>query len=80
MKKKSQYNLSIFRRFWNVSGQPYSFLLPALIVFVFIVLSPVVMSLILSFYKFTGFDDNCFLKTLLVLIISEYSLVTGTSG
>jgi len=60
MKKKSQYNLSIFRRFWNVSGQPYSFLLPALIVFVFIVLSPVVMSLILSFYKFTGFDAAVF--------------------
>jgi ABC-type sugar transport system permease subunit len=60
MRKDANYNLSTFRRFWNISGQPYAFLLPALIVFVFIVLSPVVMSLILSFYKFTGFDAAVF--------------------
>jgi len=53
-------SLSPFRRFWNNTGVPYSFLVPALLVFIFIVLSPVVMSLILSFYKFTGFDANIF--------------------
>ncbi len=55
-----EYSLKAYQRFWNNSGQPYAFLLPALIVFVFIVLSPVLMSLILSFYKFTGFDANIF--------------------
>ena len=49
-----------YQRFWNNTGLPYTFLLPALIVFVFVVLSPVFMSLILSFYKFTGFDANVF--------------------
>ena len=35
-------------------------MVPALLIFIFIVLSPVIMSLILSFYKFTGFDSNIF--------------------
>jgi ABC-type sugar transport system permease subunit len=57
---EKQYSIKPYQRFWFATGQPYSFLLPALIVFVFVVLSPVIMSLILSFYKFTGFDSNVF--------------------
>ena len=53
-------SLKNYQEFWNKTGQPYAFLLPALFVFVFVVLSPVIMSLILSFYKFTGFDANIF--------------------
>lgn len=53
-------SLNPFQRFWNITGLPYSFLFPALLVFIFIVLSPVIMSLILSFYKFTGFDASVF--------------------
>jgi len=60
MKKDYMKSPGIFQRFWNNTGQPYSFIAPALIVFLIIVLSPVVMSLILSFYKFTGFDANIF--------------------
>lgn len=55
-----QYLLRPYQKFWNNTGQPYSFIMPALIIFVFVVLSPVVMSLILSFYKFNGFDSNVF--------------------
>jgi ABC-type sugar transport system permease subunit len=55
-----QYAIKPFQRFWNNTGQPYSFIVPALLIFVFVVLSPVVMSLILSFYKFSGFDSNVF--------------------
>jgi len=47
-------------RFWDNTGKPYSFLVPALTVFLFISLSPVIMSLILSFYDFTGYDANIF--------------------
>jgi len=47
-------------RFWDHTGKPYSYLVPALIVFIFISLSPVIMSLILSFYDFTGYDANIF--------------------
>jgi ABC-type sugar transport system permease subunit len=53
-------SLKNYQEFWNKTGQPYAFLLPALFVFVFVVLSPVIMSLILSFYKFTGFDAHIF--------------------
>ncbi len=60
MKSDQKHSLNFFQRFWNSEGQPYSFLFPALIVFVVIVLLPVAMSLILSFYKFTGFDSNVF--------------------
>ena len=55
-----KYEIKPYMRFWNNTGLPYSYLLPALLIFIFIVLSPVVMSLILSFYKFTGFDANIF--------------------
>ncbi len=48
------------QRFWDNTGKPYSFLLPTLLIFFFITLSPVFMSLILSFYDFTGFDPNIF--------------------
>lgn len=57
---ETRNSLNPFQRFWNITGMPYSFLFPALLVFIFIVLSPVIMSLILSFYKFTGFDANVF--------------------
>ncbi len=60
MKLDYRNNPSSFQHFWSNTGQPYLFLLPALIVFAAVVLSPVVMSLILSFYKFTGFDANVF--------------------
>jgi ABC-type sugar transport system permease subunit len=54
------YQIKPYQRFWNNTGLPYSYLVPALLIFIFIVLSPVIMSLILSFYKFTGFDANIF--------------------
>ena len=57
---ETRNSLNPFQRFWNITGIPYSFLFPALLVFIFIVLSPVIMSLILSFYKFTGFDASVF--------------------
>ena len=44
----------------TTNGQPYAYLLPALLVFFFITFSPVMISLILSFYNFTGFDTNIF--------------------
>ena len=54
------YQIKPYQRFWNNTGLPYSYLVPALLIFIFIVLSPVIMSLILSFYKFNGFDANIF--------------------
>jgi len=54
------YRKSLFQKFWDNNGRPYSYLVPALLVFIFISLSPVIMSLVLSFYDFTGFDSNIF--------------------
>ena len=54
------YSVTPVLRFWQHTGQPYSYLIPALAVFLFVVFSPVIMSLILSFYSFTGFDANIF--------------------
>lgn len=58
MKKK--YTGITFQRFWNVYSQPYAYLLPALFIFIFITFLPVMLSLILSFYHFTGYDTNIF--------------------
>jgi len=41
---------------------PYSYITPALLFFGIIILMPVITSLILSFYDFTGFDSNIFRK------------------
>jgi len=41
---------------------PYSYVTPALLFFGIIILMPVITSLILSFYDFTGFDSNIFRK------------------
>jgi raffinose/stachyose/melibiose transport system permease protein len=49
-----------FSKFYRNIIVPYSFTSPALLVFIFVILSPVIFSLILSFYKFTGFDSNFF--------------------
>ena len=57
---KNKYTDTIFQRFWNYNGQPYAYLLPALLIFFFITLLPVMLSLILSFYNFTGYDTNMF--------------------
>ncbi|MBC8387969.1 MAG: sugar ABC transporter permease [Actinobacteria bacterium] len=57
---EDSYIATAKQRFWDNTGKPYSFLMPALLIFFFITLSPVIMSLILSFYKFTGFDPNIF--------------------
>ena len=41
---------------------PYAYLTPALLVFLVFVFTPVVFSLTLSLYQFTGFDSNLFRK------------------
>jgi len=40
--------------------KPYTYLIPALLVFIVFVFTPVVFSLTLSLYKFTGFDSRIF--------------------
>ncbi len=57
---KSPYKNLYYQKFWENTGRPYSYLSPSLIVLLFIIVSPVVMSLILSFYDFTGFDSAVF--------------------
>ncbi len=42
------------------SLKPYTYLVPALLVFLVFVLTPVIFSLTLSLYKFTGFDSRVF--------------------
>lgn len=49
-----------FNKFYRNTLVPYAFTSPAILVFLFVILSPVIISLILSFYKFTGFDANFF--------------------
>ena len=60
MEDEKIYLLRPYQRFWNNTGLPYSYLVPALLIFLFVVLSPVIMSLILSFFSFTGYDVNVF--------------------
>lgn len=63
MEKQSDLNQKEkinFGKFYRNTIIPYSFATPALIVFIFVILSPVVISMILSFYQFTGFDSNIF--------------------
>ncbi len=59
-KIKSQDKNINFGKFYRNTLVPYAFTSPALLVFIFVILSPVIFSLILSFYKFTGFDSNFF--------------------
>jgi len=40
--------------------KPYIYLIPSLVIFFVFVLSPVIFSLILSLYNFTGYDSNVF--------------------
>ncbi|MBA7640879.1 Lactose transport system permease protein LacF [subsurface metagenome] len=44
------------------SLKPYTYLAPALLVFLVFVFTPVAFSLTLSLYKFTGFDSHLFRK------------------
>ncbi len=57
---KYKYTSTTFQRFWTFNGQPYAYILPALLVFFLITFLPVMLSLILSFYDFTGYDSNMF--------------------
>jgi ABC-type sugar transport system permease subunit len=41
-------------------AKPYIYLIPSLVIFFVFVLSPVIFSLILSLYNFTGYDSNVF--------------------
>lgn len=56
----SQDKNNNFGKFYRNTLVPYAFTSPALLVFIFVILSLVIISLILSFYKFTGFDSNIF--------------------
>ena len=58
--EKNYSTMTNFQRFWDQNGRPYAYLIPALLVFFFITFSPVMVSLVLSFYDFTGFDANIF--------------------
>ena len=46
----------------KVSYQPYMYLVPALLIFAVFVLTPIIFSLTLSMYDFTGYDSNLFRK------------------
>jgi ABC-type sugar transport system permease subunit len=46
--------------FEHRGAKPYLFLLPALVIFFVFVLSPIIFSLTLSYYGFTGYDANIF--------------------
>jgi ABC-type sugar transport system permease subunit len=57
---QKQIGTLYYEKFWRNTGRPYSYLTPVLLILLFIVVSPVLMSLILSFYNFTGFDSRIF--------------------
>ncbi len=44
------------------SVKPYVYLIPALVIFFVFVLSPIIFSVTLSYYGFTGYDSNVFKK------------------
>ena len=44
----------------NNRATPYLYLLPALLVCLFIIVSPLIVSLLLSFFNFSGYDRNYF--------------------
>jgi raffinose/stachyose/melibiose transport system permease protein len=52
-------NFDLKRNLYH-NGQISLFLLPALLIFFVVILSPIIVSLILSFFDFTGFDPNYF--------------------
>ena len=47
---------------WSEKRRAYLYLVPSLLIFLIFVLTPVVFSLALSFYDFTGFDAHIFKK------------------
>ena len=78
---KNQFKFLDYKKLWNNIGRPYSYLMPVILVLLFIVVSPVVLSLILSFYDFTGFDSNIFkefvsFKNFNILFKSRYFWVS----
>ena len=54
--------MTTFQKFQRNVIIPYSYLIPALIFLVVAIFFPVIMSLILSFYSFTGYELNIFRK------------------
>jgi len=46
--------------FYRKTIVPYSYITPALIFFMFVIMLPAFTSLVLSFYNFSGFDSNIF--------------------
>ena len=56
--KLESRNISMSGSRWK----PYTYLVPALLIFLVFVLTPVIFSLTLSLYKFTGFDSHVFRK------------------
>ena len=61
--------------------KPYIYLIPSLVIFFVFVLSPVIFSLILSLYNFTGYDSNVFreyvgLKNFRILFADRYFWVS----
>ena len=66
-----------YEKFWKNTGQPYAFLTPSLLFLFLIVASPVAMSIILSFFNFTGYDSHIFkefsgLENFKILFNSRY--------
>lgn len=55
-----KYIITDFKKHLDNPWKPYLYLMPALLVFIFIVMFPIVISLVISFYNFTGFDTNIF--------------------
>ena len=47
-------------KFYRNNIVPYSYITPALIFFMLVIMLPVFTSLVLSFYNFSGFDSNIF--------------------
>jgi ABC-type sugar transport system permease subunit len=62
---------------WEEKNKPYLYLVPSLMIFLVFVLTPVVFSLTLSFYNFTGYDSSIFkeyvaLKNYKILFADKY--------
>jgi len=62
---------------WGESRKPYFYLIPSLLIFFIFVLTPVVTSLALSFYHFTGYDSKIFkeyigMKNYQILFADKY--------
>jgi ABC-type sugar transport system permease subunit len=62
---------------WIENKKPYLYLIPSLLIFFIFVLTPVISSLALSFYNFTGYDSNVFreyvgIKNYRILFADKY--------